>query len=162
MASIGSALPSYFMAHLLANIAAPFYFPTPENGWATELHPYLVDWAVITDPTAAKWFYEGLPAGANIPWDVWITPLFWRLSLVAAIGCFCYSVVCIMRKQWVEHERLTFPLMELPLNMTEREPRGFFSVGFMNLPIFWLGFGFSIFFILWNMIGYFEPPGLPN
>jgi len=164
MATIGSALPSYFMAHLLANIAAPFYFPTPENGWATELHPYLVDWAVVTDPTAAKWFYEGLPAGATIPWSVWITPLFWRLSLVAAIGCFCYCFVSIMRKQWTEHERLTFPLMELPLNMTEREPKGFFPVGFMNQPIFWFGFGFSIFFILWNMIGYFEPlfPTIPR
>ena len=43
MASIGSALPSYFMAHMLANIAAPYYFPTPENSWAAELHPNLVD-----------------------------------------------------------------------------------------------------------------------
>jgi hypothetical protein len=164
MASIGSALPSYFMAHMLANIAAPYYFPTPENAWATDLHPHLVDWAVVTDRVAARWFYEGLPAGASIPWDAWGTPLFWRLSLVGAIGCFCYSAVAMLRKQWVEHERLTFPLMALPLAMADREPKGFFTVGFLNNPIFWLGFAFAIFPILWNMIGYFVPvfPTIPR
>ncbi|MCZ6635188.1 MAG: hypothetical protein O7G87_17450 [bacterium] len=164
MASIGSALPSYFMAHLLANIAAPYYFPTPENGWATELHPHLASWTVVTDLTAVRWFYEGLPAGASIPWGAWMTPLFWRLSLVAAIGCFCYCVVAILRKQWVEHERLTFPLMVLPMNMADREPKGFFTVGFLNLPVFWIGFGLAIFPILWNIIGYFVPlfPQIPR
>jgi hypothetical protein len=164
MASIGSALPSYFMAHMIANIGAPYYFPTSENAWQAELHPYLVDWAVITDATAAKWFYEGLPRGESIPWGAWATPLFWRLSLVAAIGCLCYCVVAIFRKQWVENERLAFPLMMLPMNMAEREPKGFFTVGFMNRPVFWVGFIFAIFPVGWNIISYFQPvfPTIPR
>ena len=70
----------------------------------------------------------------------------------------------MLRKQWVEHERLTFPLMTLPLAMSTREPQGFFPVGILNLPIFWLGFAFAIFPILWNMIGYFVPvfPTIPR
>jgi hypothetical protein len=164
MAAIGSALPSYFMGHMIANIGAPYYFPSAENGWATEIHPHLTDWAVVTDRTAARWFYEGLPVGASIPGGAWASPLFWRLSLVGAICCFCYSAVCILRKQWIENERLTFPLMALPLAMTEREPRGYFTVGFMNMPVFWIGFGIAIFAILWNMIAYFVPlfPQIPT
>ena len=164
MALIGSALPSYFMAHMIANIGAPYYFPSSENGWATELHPYLVNWAVVTDVTAAKWFYEGLPRGASIPWGAWLIPLTWRLSLVGAVACFCYCMVAIFRKQWVENERLSFPLMKLPMNMADEEPRGFFTAGFMNQPVFWIGFAFAIFPIMWNMIGYFTPifPTIPR
>ena len=164
MSLIGSALPSYFMAHMIANIGAPYYFPSSENGWATELHPYLVDWAVVTDVTAAKWFYEGLPRGASIPWGAWLIPLTWRLSLVGAVACLCYCIVAIFRKQWVENERLAFPLMKLPMNMADEEPRGFFTAGFMNQPVFWIGFAFAIFPIMWNMIGYFAPvfPTIPR
>jgi hypothetical protein len=164
MALIASAIPSYFMGYVIANTAAPFYFATTENRWAADLHPHLPDWAVIKDPTAIRWFFEGLPAGADIPWDVWIVPLFWRLSQVAAIGVFCLCAVSILRKQWVEHERLTFPLMALPLAMAEREPKGAFPVGFLNQPIFWVGFALAAFQTIWGIVGYFAPlfPELPR
>lgn len=54
MASIGSALPSYFMAHLISNTAAPFYYPTPENGWATDLLPNLAQWTVVSEPQTVR------------------------------------------------------------------------------------------------------------
>ena len=164
MALIASALPSYFMGHLIANIAAPYYFANPENGWAADIHPYLPDWTVVTDRTAVRWFFEGLPAGAAIPWNAWAVPLFWRLSLVGAIAFFCLCAVAVLRKQWVEHERLSFALMALPLNMVEREPKGFFPVGFMNRPAFWIGFALASFPIYWNAVGYFVPlfPQIPR
>lgn len=145
MALIASALPSYFMGYLIANTAAPYYFPTTENGWAADLHPHLPTWAIITEPTAVRWFFEGLPAGADVPWDIWVVPLFWRLSQVAAIGVFCLCAVSVLRKQWVEHERLTFPLLSLPLAIAEREPKGLFPVGYMNHSLFWIGFGLAFF-----------------
>ena len=164
MALIASALPSYFMGYVIASTAAPYYFATTENRWAADLHPHLPDWAVVKDPVAVQWFFEGMPAGADIPWAVWAVPLFWRLTQVAAIGIFCLCAVSILRKQWVEHERLTFPLMAMPLALVEQEPKGFFPVGFMNRPIFWVGFGLAVFQVLWNMIGYFVPlfPVLPR
>ena len=164
MALIASALPSYFMGYVIANTAAPFYFANEENRWEDDLHPHLTDWAHVREPSAVKWFFEGLPRGAEIPWEVWVLPLFWRLSLVAAIGVLALCAGSILRKQWVEHERLTFPLMSLPLAMAEREPRGAFLVGFMNRPIFWVGFGLAFFQIGWGIIGYFVPlfPALPR
>ena len=66
MGLVASALPSYFMGHLIANVSAPFYFANTENRWADDIHPYLAEWAVVTDRTAARWFFEGLPAGATI------------------------------------------------------------------------------------------------
>ena len=164
MALIASALPSYFMGHMIANVAAPFYFDNAENGWAEYIHPNLPRWSIITDRTAAKWFFEGKPIDAPIPWSDWIMPLFWRLSLVGVVGFFGFCLVAILRKQWVDHERLTFPLMTLPERLTETEPRGFFPVGMMNQPLFWLGFGIVSIQIYWNMISYFAPlfPVIPD
>ena len=167
MAGIGSALPSYFMAHLISNIAATHYYPTPENGWAIDLLPNLAKWTVVTDRQAVRWFFEGLPRGASIPWNAWAVPLFWRMSLVGAVASFCYCTVAILRKQWVEHERLTFPLMALPLHATrpkQPDEEGFWTIGFMNSPLFWLGAAIGSFAILWNIIGYFVPlfPEIPR
>ena len=49
MALVASALPSYFMGHLIANVSAPFYFANSENRWTEDLHPHLPEWAVGTD-----------------------------------------------------------------------------------------------------------------
>jgi hypothetical protein len=164
MALIASALPAYFMGHLIANVAAPFYFASVENRWAEFIQPHLPPWAVVSDPVANRWFFEGKPPGAPTPWEPWIVPLFWRLSLVVVIGFLGFCLVALFRKQWVENERLGFPLMALPTALVDPEPRGFFTAGLFNRPLFWVGFGLSIFPIAWNIIGYFEPlfPTIPN
>jgi len=166
MALIGSALPSYFMAHLISNIAAPIYYPSAENGWGVDLLPNTPSWAILTDRQAARWFFEGIPTGKSIPWGAWATPLFWRMSLVASIGVFCFCTVAILRKQWVEHERLVFPLMALPLNTVETDAigrSGFWITRYMNTPVFWIGLGLGSITIFWNMTSYFVPlfPTIP-
>ena len=134
MGLVASALPSYFMGHLIANVSAPFYFANTENRWADDIHPYLADWAVVTDVTAARWFFEGLPAGATIPWEIWITPMIWRLSLVFMIGVFGFCAVSILRKQWVEHERLTFPLMTIPTGTGQQRTTRILARGHNESP----------------------------
>ena len=59
-------------------------------------------------------FYEGLPSGQGIPFEAWLGPLFWWLSLIFAIYFICFCMVVIFRRQWAENERLVFPLMEMP------------------------------------------------
>jgi len=77
-------LPGY----LLGIIAAPFYFATPENGWAPYLHDHIRPWmAPSNDGRAMEWFFEGLPPGQTIPWGEWALPLFWWLSFIGAAAC---------------------------------------------------------------------------
>jgi hypothetical protein len=163
MSLIASALPSYFMGHTIANIAAPFYFDNSENRWAEFIHPYLPSWSVVEDRIATRWFFEGRPSGADIPWAPWYVPLFWRLSLVCIIGVFGFCIVAILRKQWVEHERLGFPLMTLPESLAETDQTGFFTVRMLNRPLFWFGFALGSVTIYWNMISYVYPlfPRIP-
>jgi hypothetical protein len=60
-----------------------------------------------------KWFFDGLPAGQSLPWGVWVVPLFWWLSLMAVVLFVAFCLITILRKQWVENEKLLFPLVEM-------------------------------------------------
>ncbi|MDX1934415.1 MAG: DUF6785 family protein [Capsulimonadales bacterium] len=78
---------------------------------------YLVPaWARVTDPEAVKAFYRG---GAD--WQshlhAWAVPIaFWTALLLALFGAmFCLSV--LLRRQWIERERLLFPLVQFPLEV---------------------------------------------
>ena len=66
------------------------------------------------------WFYEGLPKTETVPWDIWIRPSFWWLSFLGAIGVGCVSFGSIIRRQWVEQERLTFPFATVAEDLAQR------------------------------------------
>ena len=82
----GAMLPvTGVTGYMLGYIAAPHFKTTPENGWETYLHPHMPKWLVPKNHNnAITWFYQGMPQGANIPWDVWIVPLFWWFLAVMA------------------------------------------------------------------------------
>jgi hypothetical protein len=66
---------------------------------------------------AVRWFFEGQPEAA-LPWDHWFGPVGrWAVMLVAfylAVFLLC----SVLRKQWVDRERLQFPLARVPLEFT--------------------------------------------
>lgn len=164
MALIGATMPTYFIGKLIANIAVPHYLATPENQWVSYYEPFLPGYAVLQPGDALTWFFEGLPRGGHIPWEAWIGPVFWWMSVIAAFYGCCLFLMVILRKQWIEHERIEYPLMEMPLAVMEADDReGFFAIPIMNRPLFWAGFSITLFIILWNVISYFNPtfPTIP-
>ena len=164
MALIGATMPTYFIGKLVANFAVPYYLATPENQWAAYYEPHLPSYAVVPPGDALLWFFEGIPRGVAIPWSVWMVPVFWWLSVIAAFYGCCLFLMVILRKQWIEHERIDYPLMEMPLAILEEDDhRGFFPIPILNKPLFWVGFSITLFIILWNMVSYFNPtfPTIP-
>ena len=114
------SVPTYGITGYVISIAAsPFYYATTENGWAEYLHHDIPHWVVPGGGPEVAWFFEGLPAGASIPWRIWLAPLFWWGTLIAATLALCVCLVAIFRKQWVEQERLSFPVVHVPLAMME-------------------------------------------
>ena len=119
MGLIGAFFPFFGLASFLPTvIAAPFYLDTPENGWRELLHEHIPTWIVLhNEDGAATLFYEGLAPHQPIPWGAWIVPLFWWGSLICAIGWLTLCIMVILRKQWVENERLEYPLMNVSIKM---------------------------------------------
>jgi hypothetical protein len=137
MLVVACALPTMGMAaQILPILTAPFYYALPENSWAELIHPYIKPWLVPQGKTAIKYFYEGLPSWeAGIPWGVWLKPLVIWASFLMALYLVMISISVILRKQWMEHERLVYPLAQLPIEMAERT---IYRNGLM-----WLGFAIA-------------------
>ncbi len=120
LALVSSGIPSFgWTGLLIPYIAGPFYFATPENRWAQILQPRLPSWLHPQRPETFIWLYQGLPKGVPIPWADWITPLFWWTVLAISVSLVFFSLSAFLRGPWVEKERLVFPLVHLPLRMTE-------------------------------------------
>ena len=163
MGLIGASLPGFgLVGYLIGYISAPHYFATDQNAWDRHLHPHLPNWLVPSNEgSAMAWFYEGLPRGASIPWDVWILPLFWWFTVAAAAFVMMACVASIFRKQWVQNERLAFPAMAPLVDMISEPGDGKgWMPAFTRSWLFWIGFAISFGVLAWNCINYFLP-GFP-
>lgn len=161
MGLLAAAVPAYGLtSFFLGMISVPYYLATPENQWAEYIHPHLAEWLIPTNEgNAMQWLYEGLPAGQVIPWDVWVVPLFWWLSVVAALTLGSIGLASILRKQWAEHERVAYPVLGPPVELAsaaDAEP----GEGILHNRLFWIGCGLIFFIKAWNILSYFNP-GIP-
>ena len=116
-----------------------FYFASPENNWEELLLPHVPTWLIPYDAQAIQGFYEGLPEGAAIPWGVWLEPLLWWLLFMAAFYVVVVCAMVILRRQWMDHERLLYPLTQVPLGMVEDEATPSRVKPFLKNPAMWLG-----------------------
>ncbi|MBI2501930.1 MAG: hypothetical protein HYW07_01695 [Candidatus Latescibacteria bacterium] len=155
MGLVVTGIPVFMVGTLIALLASPYYAATPENDWAFYIQPHLPAWALPQpEGEALRWFWEGLPADQGMPLGVWLGPLCWWLSLILAVYFACLCLVVILRRQWVEQERLIFPLTEMPRLLIE-EGRWFRS------SPFWIGGAISLGLVLFNIFSFFNP-GLPR
>jgi len=136
MMLVACSIPTMgFGAQLIPIISAVHYYATPENRWGELIRPSLPTHLTPTDKEAIWWFYQGLPEGRGIPWWAWFEPLSWWLPFILAIYLWMIAFMVILRKQWVERERLVFPLTQLPMEMAGATQTGFYRNGWM-----WAGF----------------------
>ena len=141
MMVVASGIPSSgLMRYLVPLAVSPHYFATDENEWMTLFHQHLPDWMVVKDPKAVFYFYEKLPDGDSIPWRAWLKPIVgWSaFVLVFYFVTICWTV--LLRKQWVEHERFTFPVVQLPQEMFQSPSGGALLNRFFRSPLMWCGF----------------------
>ncbi len=157
----------------VSNIIGPFYFATRENKWFDIWREHLQPWFTPALTNTGEYnralvegWYVGLSGQQTIPWQAWLVPLFaWGAFIVALYTMLgCLSVM--LRAQWGEHEALPFPLLRLPLEMTEDVDRadryGMLGRFFRN-PLMWCGFGIALFIQLVRGLNLYYPdvPTIP-
>jgi hypothetical protein len=100
------------------------YYANPQNRYEQEILPHVHKELVAFDPRgglnqpAAQGFFEGI-GDRVIPYGAWLQPLaMWAIIILAVIVVFL-CMASLLRRQWVEHERLSFPLAEIPLHISD-------------------------------------------
>jgi hypothetical protein len=120
MALVSAGIPSFGLTGLLIPyIAGPFYFASPENRFSELLHPYLPSWLFPRLKESVIWLYEGLPHGIPIPWSTWILPLLSWTALAICVYLVFFCICYIFRRQWIENEKLAFPIVQLPIKLAD-------------------------------------------
>lgn len=154
------------------NLIGPFYYATRENKWLDYLNQYLPKWfspALQAGPydrlggaghdAVASW-YTGLTHGQAIPWGIWLVPLVAWSALVLASYCMLACLSVMLRAQWAEREALAFPLLRLPMELTEDLDRqdSYGVIGrFFRNPTMWVGFGLAVLYHLFNGLHRYFP-----
>ncbi len=67
---------------------------------------------------AVRQFYEGTPGG-RVPWRRWLVPLAHWGAFLLVLYLGMLFALSILRRQWVDVERLMFPLARVPLEFTQ-------------------------------------------
>ena len=160
MGLVCTGIPVFLIGYFLAIPTTPYYFASAENQWGTYVLPYLPAWLLPSnDGLAMTWFFEGLPIGEPTPWGTllaaWAMPLFWWLSFIWTLYLVCFCVVVILRKQWVERERLAYPLMEVPQALVANADSSRRLPAVMYSKVFWAGAAIPLCIVLWNIVGFF-------
>ncbi len=146
------------MGYLIPVLEHPFWFATPENEWAELFHPYIPRWYSVQDRQVLSGYFNGessLYTAEHL--RAWLPPvLAWSFFVIVLWHVLMWTTVLI-RKQWIEHEKLSYPIVQLPVAMTEN-PTSFF-----RNKLLWLGFGIVAVIDILNGLHFLYPqvPAIP-
>jgi hypothetical protein len=144
----GAICHPYAIGFLIPHTVAPLYYSAESASWDL-FRETLPSWFGPTDPAAVKGFFNS--GDGSVPWAAWLVPLGAWTSLLLALFTVMLCLNALLRRQWVEYERLTFPLAALPLALSNdarsggsasgsASPGTLASVGgITRQPLFWLG-----------------------
>jgi hypothetical protein len=105
---------------LVPMLGHPTWFATPENRWEQTILPHIPPAWRVQSKEVLIGYYTG--NASLYRWDVlkaWAQPaLTWGAFLLALVGTMlCLS--SLVRRRWVEEERLAYPIVQLPMSLTE-------------------------------------------
>jgi len=137
-----------------------FWSATPENEWEQLFHRYLPKWLTVRDRDILREFYHGestLYTREHV--FQFLPPVIWWTLFIVVLGFVMICINVLVRKQWTQNEKLSYPIIQLPLAITE----GGGTSKFFRNRLLWLGFAIGAGVDLINGIHFFLPalPHLP-
>jgi hypothetical protein len=158
--SAAALLMSYDMFLPLVSIVVhAFWHATPENEWRQLFWHYLPDWLTVRDQDTLRAFYLGEQSIFEPLYLLpWLKPIFWWSVFTFALVFVMQCINVIIRKQWVEQEKLAYPIVQLPYEITCN------TKNFLLKKMMWWGFILAASISLTNGLHLFFPeiPGVPN
>lgn len=159
------AIAGTFCSHdllqvLMPMIHSPMYAGNVVNAWVTHVIPHLHKWTYVLGADAGVLRSFAVGSGSLYTWDAfqpWIAPVtFWFIFLMALMGALL-SINIFFRKHWTEKERLSFPVIQIPMTIAS----DFGSL--LRNKLFWLAFGLTAALDILNGFNFLYPsiPRIP-
>ncbi|NPV46385.1 MAG: hypothetical protein HPY69_05485 [Armatimonadetes bacterium] len=156
MVNIGTSL-AISLEYLVPILVYPFRYASPENHWEELIHPHLPSWLFVSDPEAVRQYYDGDAVfetrRAVAPW---LLPLgLWGAFTLTVLGVMlCLNA--LVRRRWTEHERLSYPIVRIPLELAADQTP-------LRSVLFWIGFIIAAGLDTYNGLALFWPalPQIP-
>lgn len=133
------------LQNFFGSVGHAYWYATPVNKWQSLFFRFLPSGLLITDPDALKAYYQGMggvsiysPEGKHYLAS-WIVPLIaWGLFFLTLCGVYLCMTI-LVRRAWIENEKLTFPLVQLPLALTADDA----GTAFFKNKLMWSGFALA-------------------
>ena len=95
-----------FTQFMIPCLLGSTYYATPENNWDFLYNQYIPAWMIPRGENVARYFFEGLPEGASIPWEAWVAPLslWYGFFLALAFAMICIMVIPVSYTHLRAHE----------------------------------------------------------
>lgn len=137
---------------LVPSIAAPYGLATPENGWKDLFVGSIPTWLVVHDMKALDQFLKG---GSNLynmsHIRAWLTPILVWSGFLITLLLVMICINFIFSHQWIKKERLPYPIVYLPLEMSNLE------LTLFKNRLMWVGFSIVAFLGILNGLHAFYP-----
>ena len=151
MLSLASAIAGRdTMENLLPLLGHPFWFANESNGYA-KFFQFIPRWLAPQDEWVLRGYYLG-----NVSIYDWQLLKAW-LPIIGAWAVFILAMLFVMlcinvivRRHWMDLEKLTFPTVYLPLEMARNK-------SFFRNRMLWLGFAVPFVIQTMNGLNYLYP-----
>jgi len=153
MLCVVSSLCSHDMMEILITIMGhPFRFASPENEWRELFWKELPTWLTVQDEKVLTAYYEGASSIYTERYShAWLAPAVAWISFIFVLMFVMLCINTLLRIQWTERERLTYPIIQLPLEMTDARS------GFFKNKLMWLGFSIAALISIVNLLNSIYP-----
>ncbi|MDA0991312.1 MAG: hypothetical protein O3A51_11250 [Verrucomicrobia bacterium] len=129
-----------------------------QNRWGDLILPHLPSWAIVTDKSAAA----GLAVGNASLYRrevlmAWAKPIaFWSVVILTIMAAFSF-MMAIFRQAWTEKERLSYPVIQIPIIISTR------LEALLRNRLFWIAFAIAASIDILNGLNFLFPsvPHIP-
>jgi len=140
MLAISGVIVGYgLLQQLVSWVIVPMGKATPQNDWEQLFSRYLPNWLVLTNREALYAVYYGESSFLTAQQlRAWAMPIVSWSAFFLAFFAAMLSLNVLVRRRWIDEERLTFPLVQVPLAVTDP------SADLFRGRLLWVGFGLTM------------------
>ena len=151
--AVSSAITGCDLLQILMHyIGHPVWANSVRENYSTEWLKYVPTWLTVTDLDTLRGYYNGNSSMYRLSvLRAWAFPLLCWMVFIALLTTATMCLNTILRRRWSDHERLPYPLIQLPVEMTTP------SLNLWRNRLLWAGFLVAGGIDLWNGFAFLYP-----